>query len=259
MSDRVLVTDIQRFCLHDGPGIRTTVFFKGCSLHCPWCANPETISPVIQEVTVGNGNIMTFGEYKGLGEIEQIILKDSPYYENGGGATYSGGEPLLRAKEIEPLLSSLKVKGINQCVETSLFVPPALLEIATRYIDEWMVDCKIISDAEKCKAVLSGNLQRYFDNLKTLFTQIDPAHVTIRIPFIPGFTDDEDNLGEIASLMAIYKPGAVEILEAHNLGKAKYEKLGQQPPEYKKPLVESMEAFVEILKTNGLNGKVLKI
>ena len=92
---KVRITDIQHFSLHDGPGIRTTVFLKGCSLKCPWCANPECISSEIQG---------EFGYDISLEELEKEILKDEPYYKTGGGVTFSGGEPLLQIKNYEELL-----------------------------------------------------------------------------------------------------------------------------------------------------------
>ena len=122
----VRVTDIQRFSLNDGEGIRTTVFLKGCSIKCPWCANPECISSKIQG---------EFGYDISLDDLENEILKDEPYYETGGGVTFSGGEPLLQIRSLEPLLKSLKHKNINICFETALFVPQEYLNRANFYAD----------------------------------------------------------------------------------------------------------------------------
>ena len=113
---KVRITDIQHFSLHDGPGIRTTVFFKGCNLRCPWCANPECISQKIQG---------EFGYDISLDELEKEILKDEPFYKTGGGVTFSGGEPLLQIKYIEPLLKSLSaiyLDEINTAFKSDNFV-----------------------------------------------------------------------------------------------------------------------------------------
>ena len=131
---KVRITDIQHFSLHDGPGIRTTVFLKGCSLKCPWCTNPECISKEIQG---------EFGYDISLEELENEILKDESFYKTGGGVTFSGGEPLLQIKELEPLLISLKNKNINICFESALFVPQNYLKIANIYGDEFIVDIKM--------------------------------------------------------------------------------------------------------------------
>ena len=104
---KVIVSNIQRFCLHDGPGIRTTVFFKGCSLNCPWCANPENIDFNIEEYSE-NGEKKHFGYEISLEELEKEIIKDEDYYMTGGGVTFSGGECLFQFKKIEPLLQKLK-------------------------------------------------------------------------------------------------------------------------------------------------------
>ena len=118
---KVRVTNIQRFCLNDGPGIRTTVFFKGCNLKCPWCANPENIEYEIQEFYNPNTNERgTFGYDIELEELERQLLKDESYYNmSQGGITFSGGEPLLQFHKLEPLLKRLKEKNIHLCVETA--------------------------------------------------------------------------------------------------------------------------------------------
>ena len=101
MNTTVLVTNVQRFSLHDGPGIRTTVFLKGCSLHCPWCSNPENIFPVQEKYRV-DGKDGVYGKMWMLSDIYAEILKDRSFYEHEGGVTFSGGEPLLFIKKIEP-------------------------------------------------------------------------------------------------------------------------------------------------------------
>ena len=132
----VRITNIQHFSLDDGPGIRTTIFLKGCNLNCPWCCNPENIRFEIEEYTHDDQND-SFGYDISLEELEKEILKDEVFYDKGnGGVTFSGGEPLLQIKELEPLLKSLKEKNINICFETSLSVATDLLEMAIYYIDE---------------------------------------------------------------------------------------------------------------------------
>lgn len=208
---KVRITDIQHFSLHDGPGIRTTVFLKGCSLKCPWCANPECISSEIQG---------EFGYDISLEELEKEILKDEPYYKTGGGVTFSGGEPLLQIKSYEELLKSLKLKNINICFETALFVPNNYLEIANFYSDEFIVDIKMLS-GENTRNVLNGNVNQYLDNLKSL----EMSKTTFRIPVTEFSLNDRELIFE---LLHEFQPKKLEIFKLHNLARRKYEILNRE-------------------------------
>ena len=203
----VRISNIQHFSLHDGPGIRTTVFMKGCSLHCPWCANPECISPDIDD---------NFGKYISIGDLEHEILKDKHYYKTGGGVTFSGGEPILQIKKLEPLLKSLNSMKINICFETSLFVPKNLLDISIKYIDEFIVDIKIL-EPDKCKIILGGDINQYLNNIKLL----DMDKTTFRIP-VSDYILEESNVDLILDLLHEFKPKKLEIFKIHDLAKEKY-------------------------------------
>lgn len=208
----VIITDIQHFSLHDGPGIRTTVFLKGCSIKCPWCANPECISSQIDE---------NFGKKISLNSLETEILKDKSYYKTGGGVTFSGGEPILQIEDLEPLLISLNKKNINVCFETALFVPENLLKIAIKYANEFIVDIKIL-DSKKCKNILGGNINQYLTNLYLL----NMDKTTFRIPLSECVLDN-DNVNLILELLSVFKPQKVEIFKIHDLAKRKYDILNQ--------------------------------
>ena len=203
---KVRITDIQHFSLHDGPGIRTTVFLKGCSLKCPWCANPECISPKIQG---------EFGYDISLDELEKEILKDEHYYQTGGGVTFSGGEPLLQIKLLEPLLKSLKLKNISICFESALFVPEAYLNIAKMYADEFIVDIKMLN-SQNCRNILKGDINQYLNNINLL----DMNKTVFRIPVTEYSLHDQTQILEFAEL---FKPKKIEIFKLHNLAKRKYE------------------------------------
>ena len=207
----VRITNIQHFSLHDGPGIRTTVFLKGCNLKCPWCTNPECISSEIQE---------EFGYDISLDRLENEIVKDKPFYETGGGVTFSGGEPLLQIDNLEPLLKSLKDKNINICFETALFVPEKYLKTAEKYGDEFIVDIKMVDD-ENCRKVIGGKIDQYLDNIKLL----DLNKTTFRIPITKFSLKDTE---KILDLLRNYKPKHFEIFELHNLTRSKYDILNKE-------------------------------
>ena len=205
---KVKITDIQHFSLHDGAGIRTTVFLKGCNLKCPWCANPECISPNIEK---------GFGKYISLDELEAEILKDEPYYQTGGGVTFSGGEPLLQIKDLEPLLKRL---DINICFETALSVNENLVKLANEYADELIVDIKMLSP-ENTKNVLGANVNQFISNLNL----IDLSKTTFRIPVTKYSLADAS---QICELIRSYPPKKIEIFKLHNLAKRKYEILAKE-------------------------------
>lgn len=207
---RVVITDIQHFSLHDGQGIRTTVFLKGCSIKCPWCANPECISPKIQG---------QFGRNISLNDLESEILKDKHYYKTGGGVTFSGGEPLLKIKQLEPLLKSLKSQNINICFETALFIPNEYLQIANKYGDEFIVDIKMLNK-DNTKNILNGDIDQFLDNLYYL----NLKKTTFRIP-VSEFSLNDEKL--ILDILKKYPSKKVEIFKLHNLAKRKYEILNK--------------------------------
>ena len=235
------ITNIQHFSLHDGPGIRTTVFLKGCTLKCPWCANPECISSEIQG---------EFGYDISLDKLENEIIKDKPFYETGGGVTFSGGEPLLQINNLEPVLKSLNNKKINICFETALFVPEKNLKIAKRYGDEFIVDIKMIN-SRNCKKVIGGNINQFLNNLEL----IDLEKTTFRIP-VTKFSLKDSKL--ILDLLNNYKPKHLEIFELHNLAKSKYDILNKKQY-YEKIDDNQINEFYEKLKEIDPNTEIIKI
>lgn len=265
-NEEILVSNIQRYSLHDGSGIRTTVFLKGCNLHCPWCSNPENINTRNQlwfnkDKCVGThteciindkccpalasgkaGLVITdnwsscncrvhalhpIGRKYSASELEHELLKDEPFWGNDGGVTFSGGEALLQIKNLSPVLDFLKTKKISICFETALFVPKILLETSLQYAEELFIDMKCL-DNTSCKTYLGGNIKTYLDNLKTLENASVPY--TIRIPLIKPYTYSDRNLKKIFSLLAILHPRHVEIFSCHNLGDKKYEMCGRPKP-----------------------------
>lgn len=226
MKDKILITNIQRFCLNDGPGIRTTCFFKGCSVKCPWCCNPENICSTIEDYYDEDGNSKTFGEYFSNNELLEMFLKDKSFYNNKGGVTFSGGEALLQFNKFVPLLDSLKQKNINTSLETSLFIENSILLDSIKYFDYYIVDIKIL-DENNCKSVIGGDLNLFYNNFEALLNS--NKTIMLRIPVIKGYTDDHSNKSNIISFLKNINNSknimSIELIKGHNLARNKYKLL----------------------------------
>lgn len=276
-----LITNIQRFSLHDGPGIRTTVFLKGCSLRCPWCSNPENL--VAEKQNYIKDSIKgSYGEDYTSSQLYEEIIKDKAFYEGEyhniedlqadhrlldklpGGVTFSGGECLLQVRLLEELLKRLREENVHTAVETCLFVNEEQLVLAMKYIDLFYVDMKILNQ-EKCKTILKGNLQQYLSNLGKLFTYNKP--VIIRVPVIGGYTDGCENRRSVVELLQKYKEKVikVELIKEHNLGLNKYQSLinagnNIELPDYLGVADELMETYKnDIVTGTGLWTEVCEI
>ncbi len=222
MNRKVIITNIQRFSLHDGEGIRTTVFFKGCNLKCPWCANPENISGKIEQYIDDDKSVKKYGYEISLEQLEKEIIKDIKFYENGGGVTFSGGECLLQFKNIEPLLISLKEKKINICIETALSVESSLVDIALKYVDTFIIDLKIL-DKDEAKEKLNLDTELFFNNIDKIFKC--GKDVNFRIPVVEEYTYTIKNIKLICDTLNKYNPKKIEIFSIHDLARKKYKLL----------------------------------
>lgn len=242
----MIITNIQRFSLHDGPGIRTTVFLKGCSIRCPWCSNPENINHQIESY-VKDGKEGFYGKEYSVDEVLKEVIKDKIFYEDNGGVTFSGGEALLYAKELLPLMQQIKQNNISIAVEICLFVPSAYLEMVITYVDYFYVDLKVM-DKERCSFLLKGNLDLFKCNLAILAKS---KKFNVRIPVIYGYTDDENNIKCIIDVIREYRSSIkkVGLIKGHNLGDNKYISLGKDVPQK----AEVSDLFLEEYRVKILN------
>lgn len=270
---KILITSIQRFSLHDGPGIRTTFFLKGCSVCCPWCCNPENICLEIQTYKK-EGIYGKYGEWYTPNELYDEAMKDSVFYEQcgddgRGGVTFSGGECMLQMDAMVPMLQKLKKENIHMVAETSLFCSNRQLSIAVTYIDLFYVDIKVM-DGDKCRKMLGGRIDTYKDNLKMLLDSEKPF--IFRIPVIGGYTDDAENRRHIVNLLkectkAYENVKGIEIIKEHNLGLSKYQSLiegGNEVtiPRYKgvdDSLIECYKDEIEKQLCGAVPVKILRI
>ena len=228
-----VVFSIKRYSLHDGPGIRTTVFLKGCPLRCWWCHNPESQKPEPEPV-LDNGN-KPFSAFAGpdglvgrrmtVREVMEGVRKDELFYdESGGGVTFSGGEPLMQPDFLVALLQAAKAQEFHTAVDTSGFAAPDVLRRVMPLTDLFLYDLKLMDDAAHRRYV-GTPVQPILDNLDLLARS--GAWVHIRVPVVPGITDTEANLTAIADFLAARPSlGRVALLVLNHLGDQKYKRLG---------------------------------
>ena len=254
------IVEIKRFAVHDGDGIRTTVFFKGCPLKCLWCHNPETISPerqlafyshkcVLCKKCAGACECHKFsenihkidrtkcticgkcvelcpenaleicGKEMSVDKICEILLKDKKFYdESGGGITLSGGECLLQSEACCEILKVMKQSGINTAVDTCGFVPRTAIDKVMPYTDTFLYDIKAIDEDVHIKCTGQSN-KIILDNL--VYLDSCGAKSEIRIPYIPGYNDDQmDKIGKFLSGLSYVI--RVRVLPYHNYAASKY-------------------------------------
>jgi pyruvate formate lyase activating enzyme len=225
-----IVFDIKHYALHDGPGIRTTVFLKGCPLGCWWCHNPESRSGAItrfakqekvNELSVDSEEII--GKHYTVAELIKEVTKDDMLHEeSGGGVTISGGEPFYQHKFLIRLLRGLQKRDIHTCVDTTGHTDPGTLKKAAKYTDLFLYDLKHFDDRMHIKYTGVSNRQ-ILDNLK-LLDELD-KEVEIRYPLIPGLNDDEADLYRMfAFLDKLNNRYTVNILPYHKIGSNKYQR-----------------------------------
>jgi pyruvate formate lyase activating enzyme len=259
------IFNIQRFAIHDGPGIRTTVFFKGCPLRCWWCHNPEshkTLPEKIDGCNLRRGFDQTFtlnkddvGKEFTVDELIYEILKDRIFYdESSGGVTFSGGEPLMQSEFLSEILNECKSRGIHTTVDTSGFVSSEIIKVAAINTDLFLYDLKIMSDDlhQKCTGVSNQLILKNLIELDQLNKKI-----ILRIPIVPELTDTNENLFAIRGFVSYLKNVIeVDLLPYHRAGEGKYIKYGKENKmkETKSPDVQHLENIKQIF--SELNCKI---
>lgn len=217
------VSHIQYFSVGDGPGIRTTVFLKGCNLRCPWCHNPETLAEAPQTLCYAQtGMCVSSGRQMTAGDVVDAVLADLAFYAPDGGVTVSGGEPMLQWEGVARLCRLLRQHGIHTIIDTAACVPWAAFDAVLTDTDCFYVDMKT-PDAAAYREVIGGDLDLVLSNINRLVAS--GAHVRARVPIIPGFNDRADACQQMADLLASCGVRAVDLLPFHRLGSGKYRAL----------------------------------
>ena len=263
------IFNIQRFCVNDGPGIRTTVFLKGCPLSCVWCHNPESqrFEPEIlfykdkctgcgrcKSVTAADRDFVCFngakeicGKTVSANEVTAEVLKDKPFYENsGGGVTLSGGEPLAQYDFSLELLKMAQENGIHTAVETCGYAERSkILEIA-KHVDLFLFDCKE-TDPELHKEYTGFDNKIILENIKALSDA--GSKIILRCPIIPGFNDRAEHFKGISETAEKFSGiEHIEIEPFHPLGESKYSALNREYADIQPPDAETVDNWIEQIK-----------
>ena len=255
---KALISDIKRFAVHDGDGIRTTVFLKGCTLKCVWCHNPEgkahhTQMMFYENKCMGCGKCLQAcpvalktndctacgscadvcptlarvmcGKKYSVHEVMEQILKDKKFYDvSGGGVTFSGGECMLQIDFLSELLAECKREGINTAVDTAGNVGWDHFEKILPNTDVFLYDLKCMDNCKHLKYVGAEN-GLILDNLKKLLST--HKQIIVRVPVIPGVNDDDRNMQLIKGFFEDNRyPDKIEFLPYHSGGNSKAVALG---------------------------------
>ena len=290
------IFNIQKFSIHDGPGIRTTVFFKGCPLRCHWCHNPESQESGRQvmlyparcircgacietcpqgAITLTEAQAVTdlelcdqcgecingcyagarelVGREASVAEVMAEIESDRPFYEeSGGGATFSGGEPLLQPEFLLALLKACKAQEIHTTVDTCGFASWNVLEQVRPYTDLFLFDLKMMDDTQH-RAYTGASNQPVLLNLRRL-SESGQA-IRLRLPIIPGVNDALEHILQIAEFAAgLPHLDGVDILPYHHIAAEKYRRLNReyQLPDTPVPSEEHLAEIAQALREFGL-------
>ena len=240
------VVRVQRSCVHDGPGLRTTIFFRGCALRCRWCQNPEGLATAPQ---AGDEDLTAEG-------IAEIVLRDAKYLRaTGGGVTLSGGEPFLQDPEdLLELLAMLKEERITVAAETALCAPWETIEALMPYIDLFVVDLKVI-DSELHKALTGRDNKLILGNLERLVGA--GVSLKMRMLVVPGLNDGEEQIKAMADYVKSLGFDKIELMRYHNMYEDKAKQLGLEV----EPLgitgeqsLRALKAGIELFRKYGVGA-----
>ena len=251
------IFDIQKYSIHDGPGIRTIVFLKGCPLRCKWCCNPESQIRDIQ-IMVQGGKEKTVGRDVTVEEVMEEVMKDSAYYRrSGGGLTLSGGECLLQPDFAGALLRAAKENGLHTAIESTGFAKfETIQEKILPWLDLYLMDIKHM-DSKKHKMFTSQPNERILENARKITDA--GQKLIVRVPVIPTFNDTPEEIYAIAQFARSLK-GVEEmnLLPYHRLGQDKYAGIGREYTlaHLVPPSNEHMEMLKEVAESVCIRVKI---
>ncbi|MDY7010076.1 MAG: glycyl-radical enzyme activating protein [Planctomycetota bacterium] len=258
-----MVFDIKRFAVHDGPGIRTTVFLKGCPLRCIWCHNPESMlhrseialhpdkcihcgrcldacpleddKKLDREYCTGcgacaevcpSGARVLCGRELSVDEVMAEAVSDKAFYDNsGGGVTVSGGEPLTQPDFAREILHSCRAESMHTVLDTTGYADWEILAEVAPQADLVLYDLKC-ADPRQHRELTGVSNEVILENAGRLAKTGKP--MIVRIPVIPGYTDSPENIGNIGKFVTSLGDSvrSVELLPYNRLAEAKYHQYG---------------------------------
>lgn len=250
------IFNIQRFSIHDGPGIRSIVFFKGCYMRCAWCCNPESQAYEIQTMQE-NGKEKIVGQDVTVEEILPELLSDKPYYRrSGGGVTLSGGEILAQPEFARDLLHACKENGLHTAVESTANAPFEVIKEILPYLDLYLLDIKHMNSAKHKEYTCAPN-ELILQNAKRIAES--DVELIIRTPVVPTFNDTAEEIKAIAKFAASL-PNVEEhhLLPYHRLGQDKYAGLHRKyaMQNIQPPSKEKMEYLLSVAQESGLKCQI---
>ena len=281
MRDIIRVTAIQRLCVNDGPGVRTVVFLKGCYLECPWCCNPEAIhfdrdlyfdkgsckcsseNNICNRCEFHGGDLKKehcpFGSFEKTytdyypDELYELLLRDENLYQDGGGITFSGGEPLLQAFAIKSLLQLLHKRNIHIAFETSLYAPIEQYNSVKEYVDYWLVDLKLQFGyiTNKDYNISEHSYETNFHDL-----QLSGKKIKYRMVVMEEMMNNSSYILQKINALYIRK---MEFLNYHGLAENKYKELNRRFRQFHPLSPQQWLCFSECLCQSGIEGVLLQL
>lgn len=252
------IFDIQRYSIHDGNGIRTIVFLKGCVLRCRWCCNPESQEYDIQTMMV-QGKTKVIGRDVTVAEVMETVEKDRQYYwRTGGGLTLSGGESLCQPEFATALLRAAQDSGINTAMESMGCAKWETIEQLLPYLDQYLLDIKHMNP-KKHQEFTGRSNELMIENAMKI-AKSGMTELSIRVPVIPGFNDTEEEIRQIAAYTAtLPNVKRMHLLPYHRLGQDKYTGLNREylMGDVKPPSNEHMEKLLKVAEmTSGIECQI---
>lgn len=251
------IFNVQRFSIHDGPGVRTIVFLKGCPLRCRWCCNPESQEWSCETMVTG-GVKKTVGRDVTVEEVLDEIRRDHIYYRRSGfgGMTLSGGECLWQPDFSEALLRAAKESGITTAIETSGYADVDVIRRLLPHIDTVLMDIKHV-DGEKHREFTTRDNAKILENARHVAREANS--LIIRTPVIPTFNDTEEEIRAIAEFaLSLGSVREMHLLPYHRIGSDKYAGLGRTyiMQHIRPPGRETMQALLNVVNQTGLAGQI---
>lgn len=252
------IFDVQKYSIHDGPGIRTIVFLKGCVLRCKWCCNPESQEYDIQTMMV-QGKPKVIGRDVTVAEVMKTVEKDRQYYwRTGGGLTLSGGESLCQPEFATALLQAAQESGISTAMESMGCAKWETIEKLLPYLDQYLLDIKHMNP-RKHKEFTGRSNELMIENAMKI-AKSGMTELSIRVPVIPGFNDTEEEIRQIAAYTAtLPNVKRMHLLPYHRLGQDKYTGLNREylMGDVKPPTNEHMEKLLKVAEvTSGIECQI---